>query len=59
MSMTTNRPETVDQHGTRHRYGCRIPGWTSEPSPLRGWHICRCSECGAVRLARAGGSDGR
>lgn len=54
--MTTTRPETVDQHGTRHRYGCRIPGWTSEPSPLRGWHICRCSECGAVRLVRAGGA---
>ncbi|MGY4642809.1 hypothetical protein ACVW07_000642 [Cellulomonas sp. URHB0016] len=49
---TTTRPEIIDEHGVTHRPGCNLPGWTSAPASLRGWHVLRCPECGAVRLVR-------
>ncbi|MBE7699239.1 hypothetical protein H9623_02820 [Oerskovia sp. Sa1BUA8] len=54
MKTTPSRPETTDEHGTTHRYGCYMPGWTSKPASLRGWHLLTCPTCGAVRLVRAG-----
>jgi len=47
------RPETVDEHGTRHRHECPMPGWTSEPARgITGWAFVRCVGCGCVRLER-------
>jgi hypothetical protein len=48
----TTRPELLDEHGVRHAPGCHFPGWTSQPAPIRGWHIARCGRCGVVRLIR-------
>ena len=50
--MSTTRPETTDNTGTTHRYGCAEPGWTATPSSVRGWNIARCDDCGTVRLER-------
>lgn len=52
--MSATRPEVVDKYGVEHRYGCPEPGWISDPYPVVGWYIVRCSECGAVRLVSAG-----
>lgn len=53
--MSETRPEQIDAHGTRHRFGCTQPGWTSEGAAVVGWHALRCAGCGAVRLKRGGG----
>lgn len=50
--MTHTRPETIDEHGIRHRYGCFMPGWTTAPSSIRGFAWASCVDCGALRLAR-------
>jgi hypothetical protein len=47
------RPPVVDEHGVEHAPGCHVPGWTSQPSTIRGWHLARCARCSAVRLIRA------
>ena len=52
--MSATRPEMVDEHGTRHRFGCDEPGWTSDRPAIVGWHVVRCAGCGAVRLVRGG-----
>lgn len=52
-----SRPETVDQYGTRHRYGCTLPGWESSSPRVAGVHVLRCAGCGAVRLLVAGKGD--
>lgn len=49
------RPEVVDEHGTRHRPGCTLPGWISNGRAVAGWHAVHCADCGTVRLVRAGG----
>lgn len=49
---TTTRPESVDEHGLRHRYGCEQPGLTTEPARVRGFAFARCVGCGALALAR-------
>ena len=51
--MTSNRPPVIDEHGTEHRHGCHMPGWTSEPSRVRGYYILRCPTCGVVRITQA------
>jgi hypothetical protein len=51
--MTTTRPEVVDEHGARHRYGCHMPGWVSERSRVPSFCILRCPTCGVVRIVRA------
>jgi len=55
MSSVT-RPEQVDEQGTRHRFGCSMPGWISDGTAVVGWHVVRCAECGAVRFKRGGAS---
>jgi hypothetical protein len=51
--MTTTHTPLIDEHGIEHRYGCHMPGWTSKPSRVPGFHILRCPTCGTVRVARA------
>lgn len=50
--MSATRPEVVDEHGTRHRFGCDEPGWISDGRSVVGWRAVRCAGCGAVRLVR-------
>lgn len=55
--MSTTRPETLDDHGVRHRHGCPRPGWHVENSrALPGWCLYRCAGCGAITLGRVGWS---
>lgn len=53
MSRTKSRPEVIDEHGTRHRATCTLPGEGMEPSSAAGWAWRRCLGCGAVALTRA------
>lgn len=46
-----SRLDLIDAHGTRHRFGCDMPGWTAESSTtLPNVLVMRCSSCGALRL---------
>jgi hypothetical protein len=52
--MTTTRTPLIDEHGIEHRYRCHMPGWTSKPSRVPGFHILTCPTCGVVHVTREG-----
>jgi hypothetical protein len=53
VSHAPSRPDEVDVEDVRHRHGCSLPGFDSQPSTvLRDVTVRRCRECGAVRLDR-------
>jgi hypothetical protein len=54
VSHEPSRPDEVDVEDVRHRHGCSLPGFDSQPSTvLRDVVVRRCLACGAVKLDRA------
>lgn len=54
-----SRPETVDEQGVRHRYGCEKPGFMVAGSAVSGLATGRCQGCGAVKILRRHEASGR
>lgn len=48
--MTTSRPEHIDIHGLRHRYGCSAVRVTSRPAAIKGRTIWECADCRAFTV---------
>lgn len=49
-AILTQRPVSIDRFGTEHRFGCSMPGVTTESGRTHGFAIRRCTECGATRF---------